>query len=86
MQLVINWINNNLSLGRIVRFGLSIWVAFEAWRTNEPLLGILAGILMIQVVTNSGCGLSGCQTRPTTNSNKEEEIEFTEIQSNSKQP
>jgi hypothetical protein len=80
-QTLNSWMYSNLSLGRIVRFGLSIWVAFEAWRTQEPMLGILAGILMLQVVTNTGCGLRGCQAPRKTEAGSDEDIECTEVQS-----
>lgn len=66
---------------RIVRLGGGLMIGFQSWQDGSVLMGILAGLLLIQAITNTGCGMGGCSVPARTrNSGTENEVTFTEIQ------
>lgn len=46
---------------RIMKLGLALWLGYSAYLDYQPLLGVLAFIVGIQAIMNTGCGSSrGC--------------------------
>lgn len=75
--LTTNW--NTL---RVIRLVLGIFIAFQAIDTKDPLAGIIAGLLLFQVISNTGCCGTACNYEKNTPENPEKEIEFIEIKNN----
>ena len=46
---------------RWVRLGISFLVAFQAWELKEGVLWILAALLAIQAISNTGCASGSCK-------------------------
>ncbi|WP_345249858.1 hypothetical protein [Nibrella saemangeumensis] len=42
---------------RLVAGGLIIWRSFV---DGQPVLGLLGGLFLVQVIFNTGCGPAGC--------------------------
>ncbi|MDD5151071.1 MAG: hypothetical protein PHC28_11460 [Flavobacterium sp.] len=66
---------------RILRLGLGIYIAFQAFETHSIFSGVVAVFFLFQAITNTGCcGSNGCAV-PTKKSNSDsiEEIEYKEI-------
>ena len=65
---------------RIIRLIFSGTVAWMAWQDGNALLGFLSALLLLQVITNTGCGASGCSVPRSKFRNSEtDEVEFTEV-------
>jgi hypothetical protein len=66
---------------RMFRLGVGIFIATEAFRTQDFFTGLIAAFFLYQALTNTGCcGVQECSA-PTTKSkgNAVDEIEFEEI-------
>ena len=51
----------NWHIMRIIRLVLAIFVGFQAIQLRDVFAGIVAGLLLLQAITNTGCcGASGC--------------------------
>ena len=76
---------NNLLSGwnfmRWLRLILGIYIGFNAIVMHDALSGLIAGFLLFQVVTNTGCcGISNSCPAPTNHKpNNSEEVTFKEI-------
>jgi hypothetical protein len=66
---------------RLLRLGLGIYIAIQAFQTLSVLSGVIATFFLFQALTNTGCcGSNGCAVPVKKNSSdKTEEIEFEEI-------
>lgn len=74
--LTTNW--NTL---RVIRLVLAIFIAFQAIDTQDPLAGIIAGLLFFQVISNTGCCGTACRYESDTKDEPEKEVEFIELKS-----
>jgi len=45
---------------RLLRFGIGIWAVYEAFNTQQWLLLLPAGILLLQAAFNVGCMGAAC--------------------------
>ena len=70
---------------RLLRLSVGGYFAFEAFVTKDGFTGLLAGTLLFQAITNTGCcGAQGCapaRTPSQTGSFDESQVEFEEVQS-----
>lgn len=68
---------------RGLRLAIGIIVAYQAFATQNGILGLLAGMFIFQALLNAACcGTNTCKTNPTKqNFNKTEDVEFEEIKS-----
>lgn len=81
MNNIQNLLLTDWNLMRIIRLGAGLIIGFQAWQDGSGLMGILAGLFLIQAITNTGCGARGCSIpTKTKNSGTENEVTFTEIQ------
>lgn len=66
---------------RFVRLALGTYIAVQAYQTHSILSGLIAGFLLYQVITNSGCGgANGCALPfKKKNNDTVEEVEYEEI-------
>jgi len=65
---------------RVIRLIFSGTVAWMAWQDGNLMLGFLSALLLLQVITNTGCGARGCSVPRSNYRNPEPDIiEFTEI-------
>ncbi len=66
---------------RWLRLGIGLVVAYQAFATQNGLLGLLAGIFIFQAVANAACcGSGGCYTNPVKQNFRESEVvKFEEI-------
>lgn len=69
------------NLMRWLRLALGIFIAVQAFQTHDALAGTLSALLLLQVVTNTGCcGPQGCAVPPAKGGNdKTEQVEFEEV-------
>ncbi|GAA4420507.1 hypothetical protein GCM10023187_55820 [Nibrella viscosa] len=51
----------NWNIMRIVRLVAGVAILWSAYANNQPLLGLLGGLLLIQGALNVGCGPAGCR-------------------------
>lgn len=59
---------NNWHLARAIRLILGLTLLVQALETFEITYGIIAGLLLYQVYSNTGCGgKSSCQLPPDKN-------------------
>lgn len=68
---------------RWLRLGLGIFVAIQAVQLHDALAGMVAALLLLQVVTNTGCcGAGGCSVPATkTKENQDEMVSYEEVKS-----
>jgi hypothetical protein len=71
-------IMSKLSLLRIMRFGLGIFMGIQAFHGQDILAGILSAVLLWQAYTNAGCAWGACNV-PVNNSDSNAEIEAEEV-------
>lgn len=65
---------------RVIRLIFSVTVAWMAWQDGNALLGFLSALLLLQVITNTGCGARGCGVPRSSFQNREtDEVEFSEV-------
>ena len=65
---------------RVIRLIFSGTVAWMAWQDGNMMLGFLSALLLLQVITNTGCGAGGCSIpRSNLRNSEPDEVEFTEI-------
>ncbi len=65
---------------RVIRLIFSGAVAWMAWQDGNALLGFLSALLLLQVITNTGCGARGCSVpRSNLRSRDPDDVEFSEI-------
>ncbi|MHA8100035.1 hypothetical protein VR479_12125 [Aquirufa aurantiipilula] len=71
-----NTLRQPWDLMRLARLLMGGYAMFEAIKTQEIFLGLLAGILLIQALFNIGCGAQGCgiptKTKKSSSINNEE--------------
>lgn len=71
----------NWDFMRILRLGISLWLGYAAITEHQPIIGVMAGLFLLQALMNFGCGSKGCNV-PYSKSNgnsKIEDISFEEI-------
>lgn len=75
-NLMWNTLRQPWDLMRMARLLMGGYAMFEAIKTEELFLGLLAGILLIQALFNIGCGAQGCgiptHTKKSSSKNSEE--------------
>lgn len=83
MNTIQNTLFTDWHLMRFVRLGMGLAIGFNAWQVGSGMIGLLAGILIFQALSNTGCcGSGGCAVpAKPANSGTENETVFTEIQS-----
>jgi hypothetical protein len=65
---------------RVIRLICSGTIASMAWQDDNMMLGFLSALLLLQVITNSGCGAGGCSVpRGNIRNPQRDDFEFTEI-------
>ncbi len=77
-----NWTTllTNWNLLRVIRLVLGVMIGVQAIATTDWLAGMIAGVFLFQVVTNTGCcGVNGCHTTYQANAASEKEVEFIEV-------
>ena len=77
-----NWLTlfTNWNLLRFIRLVLGVMIGMQAIATADWLAGMIAGVFLFQVVTNTGCcGINGCNTSYQTKAVSEKEVEFIEV-------
>lgn len=76
-----NTILTGWNIMRWLRLALGVALAYQAFTTQNGLIGLLAGIVIFQALANTGCcGTSACSTAPGKhNFGKTEDVEFEEI-------
>lgn len=86
MNAIQNILLTDWHLMRFVRLGIGLAIGFNAWQEGSGMIGLLAGLLIFQALSNTGCGGSGGCAVPSNSksSGTENEITFTEIQSDKK--
>ena len=84
METMKNTILSGWNLMRWLRLAIGVAIAYQAFVTQNGLLGLLAGIFIFQALANAACcGTSACNTAPgKQNSGKTEDVEFEEIKLN----
>lgn len=76
---------NNWSVIRFLRLGMGIFFCVQAIQTQEWIVGVIALLLIVQALTNTGCCGTSCSV-PANNKNKAlpEDVTFTEIKEQNK--
>lgn len=67
-----------LSLLRIMRFGLGVFMGIQAFHGQDVLAGILSAVLLWQAYSNAGCVWGACSV-PVNESKANAEIEVEEV-------
>jgi len=72
---------NNWHLMRLIRLGLGLFVGYNAWQESSGLVGLLAGVLIFQALSNTGCCGSGGCNLPAKPARQDqlEKIVYTEV-------
>jgi len=53
------------NFNRTLRLVLAGFAAYQAWEISDPFLGVMAGLLGLMALTNTGCcGAGGCNLPP----------------------
>ncbi len=83
METLKNTILTGWNLIRWLRLIIGSVIAYQAFATQNGLLGLLAGIFIFQALSNAACcGTSTCNTTPEKQRfGKTEDVEFEEIKS-----
>jgi len=83
METLKNTILTGWNLMRWLRLAIGLIIAYQAFATQNGLLGLLAGVFIFQALANTACcGTSACNTTPgKQNFGKTEDVEFEEIKS-----
>lgn len=71
----------NWDFMRILRLVVGLWLGYSAFADKQLIIGMMAGIFLIQAILNMGCGSNGCSIpngRKIVNS-KPEDVSFEEI-------
>jgi len=71
----------NWEVMRIVRLVAGLSIIWSALIDQQPWLGLVGGFLLLQVVTNTGCGAAGCNIPASRRStpNGAREVEYDEL-------
>nr|ARK09447.1 hypothetical protein A6C57_03375 [Fibrella sp. ES10-3-2-2] len=66
---------------RIIRLVAGIGIIWSAFADQQPWLGFVGGFLLLQVVTNTGCGAVGCGVSISRRStpNEARKVEYDEV-------
>ena len=66
---------------RFVRLALGTYIGIQAYQTQSILSALLAGFLLYQVITNSGCCATSNCSVPLNKKNNDavEDVEYEEI-------
>lgn len=74
----------NWNFMRFLRLVLGVMIGIQAFQTQTVFPGVIAGFLLFQVFTNTGCcGVnSGAKTDGTNVSRTINDIEFEEVKNN----
>ena len=75
-----NTLKQPWDLMRMARLLMGGYAMFEAIKTQELFLGLLAGILLIQALFNIGCGAQGCGIPTNAKKSSSQNIEETEYE------
>lgn len=67
-----------LSLLRIMRFGLGVFMGIQAFHGQDVLAGILSAVLLWQAYSNAGCVWGAC-TVPVREVKQDADMEVEEV-------
>ncbi|MGB4401013.1 MAG: hypothetical protein WBJ10_16695 [Daejeonella sp.] len=83
METIKNTILTGWNLMRWLRLAIGLAIAYQAFTTQNGLLGLLAGIFIFQALANAACcGTSACNTSMGKKTlGTTEDVEFEEIKS-----
>ena len=72
---------SNWHFMRLLRLGLGVFIAIQAYKMHDSFSGVIAAFFLFQAITNTGCcGSGGCSVpTPKSNSDKIEDVEFEEV-------
>ena len=81
METLRNTILTGWNLIRWIRLAIGLVVAYQAFVSQNGLLGLLAAVFIFQALANAACcGTSACNTAPIKqNFEKTEDVEFEEV-------
>ena len=68
-------LNADWNITRVIRLIIAVFFALNSVFDSDPVSGILAIFLFYQVITNTGCGMTGCKVpvyKDDTITNKKE--------------
>jgi hypothetical protein len=69
---------SSLSLLRILRFALGVFMGIQAVHGSDIFAGVLSALLLWQAYSNAGCALGSCSV-PVTTKKADAEIEAEEV-------
>ena len=55
MKLLKNW-----DFIRFLRLGIGLWLGYAAISEHQIIVGVMAGLFLLQAIMNIGCGSKGC--------------------------
>jgi hypothetical protein len=67
-----------ISLLRVLRFGLGVFMGIQAFHGQDVLAGILSAVLLWQAYTNAGCAWGACSV-PVQNVKQDADMEIEEV-------
>jgi hypothetical protein len=75
-KILINW-----DFMRFLRLGIGLWLSYAAITEHQLIIGVMAGLFLIQAIMNIGCGSKGCNVPFSKNNTnqKVEDISFEEV-------
>ena len=83
METLINFKQTLLShwnFMRWLRLGLGLFIGYQSIIAHDPLAGFISVFLLLQAVTNTGCGGGGCTVPVSSKKNSTvEDIGFEEV-------
>ena len=66
---------------RFLRLGIGLWLGYAAFTEHQLIIGVMAGLLLIQAIMNIGCEIKGCNVPFNKNNTnqKVEDLSFEEL-------
>lgn len=61
-------IRKNWDFMRLLRLGIGLWLGYAAITEHQVIIGVMAGLFLLQALMNIGCGSKGCNV-PYSKSN-----------------
>ena len=73
---LINW-----NFMRFLRLGIGLWLGYTAITEHQLIIGVMAGLFLIQAIMNIGCGSKGCNVpfKKNNTNQKIEDLSFEEL-------
>ncbi len=64
----------NWDFMRFLRLGIGLWLAYTAITEHQLIIGMMAGLFLLQGIMNIGCGSKGCNV-PYNRCNRNQKVE-----------